>query len=123
MSVIKTKFKIGQKIFVIVERYTENPFYVVEGVIRYIHIDDKIKYSIGWGKLISEKDCFINEENALKEAKKRNKNLSKCIVTNKTVYFYPYGKFSNYSKLIRFDTVKEAQEYANKLNRRKQCLK
>ena len=115
--VYKTKYKPLDRVFVIVTRYTENPFYVVEGVIRYIHIDKNIKYSIGWGKLVNENDCFLNEEDAWKEAKKRNSKLSKWVSTGKNLYHYPFGKYGYYDRLERFKTEEEAQKECEKRNK------
>ena len=83
----KTKYKPLDRVHVIVRRYTEEPYYVVDGVIRYIHIDNKIKYSIGWGYLIPEKYCFRSERAARKLAKKLNEEYSKQL-TKEVVYEY-----------------------------------
>lgn len=74
---IKTKFNVGDKVWVIGKKENNDEFYIVKGNIKIHHYDTKIKGGVileddlFFGYF--ENDCFATKEEAQAECDKRNK--------------------------------------------------
>lgn len=77
---VDIKFFPSEKVYVVRKRSLnddEDPYDVIPGVIRYVHIEKDIRYSIGYGKLFKEEEVFAitDYEKAIQMAKMRNLKL------------------------------------------------